>query len=250
MARSSLQRRLIELGRREFRKPRTPVTFTGDPAADRLVNDIRRFPHAYVIGCIMDLQIRTERAWYIPYALSQKLGGFEFDKLANQSMRQCRRLISTPEPLHRFPDKMAVNLHSAISLIRHEYRGKASRIWTDRPTSAALILRFLQFRGVGPKIATMAANILARRFKVPLTNHFAIDISPDVHVKRVFNRLGLVPEKATVDQVVYAARDLYPQFPGILDSVVWKIGRTWCHPRHPECMKCPLDSGCPSAGTL
>ena len=195
----------------------------------------------------MDRQIRTERAWFVPYALAEKLGGFEFHRLAGLNLGTCRRLMTKPEHLHRFPEEMAKNLHSAIMTIRDRYRSRASQIWANRPSSAALILRFLEFRGVGPKIATMAANILARQFKIPLRNYFAIDISPDTHVRRVFYRLGLVPEDAGAEQVVYAARDLNPSFPGLVDSPVWRIGRDWCHVRQPQCSACSMRGVCPSS---
>ena len=51
-------------------------------------------------------------------------------------------------------------------------------------------LRRLEFRGAGPKIATMAANLLARHLKVPFSDYYSIDISVDVQVRRVLSRLG------------------------------------------------------------
>jgi endonuclease-3 len=101
---------------------------------------------------------------------------------------------------------------------------------------------------VGPKIATMAANALAREFKVPLSDHYSIDVSVDVHVRRVFARLGLVPSDSTGDQIVYRARALHPDFPGLLDFPAWEIGRTWCRPQRPDCAACYMTEICPSAG--
>jgi endonuclease III len=64
-----------------------------------------------------------------------------------------------------------------------------------------VVYRFLEFRGVGPKIASMPANILARHFKIPIADYYPIDISADVRVRRVFGRLGLCAPSATVDQL-------------------------------------------------
>lgn len=122
---------------------------------------------------------------------------------------------------------------SAIQLIAIRYEGDASRIWGGKPQSAAVVYRFLELDGVGPKIANMAANILAREFKVPFADYYSVDVSADVHVRRVFARLGLAATNATVDQLVYRARALHPEFPGLMDLPSWEIGRRWCKPPRP-----------------
>ena len=90
----------------------------------------------------------------------------------------------------------------------------------------------------------MAANILARRFKVEFSDYFSIDVSADVHVRRVFARLGLVPEKASVEQTVFRARALHPEFPGLMDMPCFKIGRSWCKPKEPACTDCYMSGVC------
>jgi len=178
-------RLLLEHGERVRSDPWTPVTFTGDARADALLNDIEHVPHAFVLACIMDRQIRAEKAWMVPFRFSDAIGGFEFERLERLSFPQVRRIMTEPEPLHRFVDGMSRNLVEAIALIRERYQGDASKIWSDQPASAELVYRLLEFRGVGPKIATMAANILVRSFKIPLTDYYSIDVSPDIHVRRV-----------------------------------------------------------------
>jgi endonuclease III len=93
----------------------------------------------------------------------------------------------------------------------------------------------------------MTANILARQFKIPLSDYYSIDISADVHVKRVFQRLGLIGPNAGVNEVIYRARSLSPKFPGLLDFPAWEIGRTWCHARRPNCDGCYMRLSCPGA---
>ena len=110
-----------------------------------------------------------------------------------------------------------------------------------------VVFRFLEFEGVGPKIANMAANILARDFKVPFSDYFSIDISADVHVRRVFGRLGLTRPNATIEQLIFRARSLNPKFPGLMDFPVWEIGRNWCGPKIQKCNECYMKDLCPSS---
>ncbi len=246
MSETDIIKRLVEKGEKLFEAEKSFLKFTGIKEADELLNDITNYPHAFALACVMDRQIRAELAWVIPYRLFEKLGHFDLPKLANLSLSQVQELMTKPESLHRFPEEMSNNLYQAIQRIKKEYDGDASGIWSNKPSSAEVVYRFLQFRGVGPKIATMAANILARDYKVKFSDCHSIDISADVHVKRVFNRLGLVPEKASTDEVIYKARALHPKFPGLMDLPTWEIGRNCCKPKQPICDDCYMGDLCPS----
>lgn len=90
----------------------------------------------------------------------------------------------------------------------------------------------------------MATNILVREYKIPLADRNCIDISPDAHVKRVFKRLGFIKEENEY-QLIYSARELNPDYPGIFDLCCWKIGRYFCHPKNPNCKECELNKYCP-----
>jgi len=217
--------------------------FTQNPKANSLLNDLKRYPHAFVLASVMDRQIKAERAWLIPYRISEEIDGFGFSKLVSLKQKRIKEIFKRKK-LHRFNEVMAKNFYLAIQKIHRDYNNEASNIWKDKPKSATIVRRFLEFDGAGVKIATMAANILARRFKIPMRDHICIDISPDVHVKRVFKRLGLTSKNASNDELIYYARELNPKYPGVFDLPAWQIGRNWCHSKKPNCQKCSLNKYC------
>ena len=239
---------LVNEGMRLFRDPKKKVVvYTNVREADELLNDLEGHPHAFVIACLMDQQILAERAWAIPYQLAQRLGNFGFSTLENLTAEEIKRHMTEPKPLHRFFNKMSRNLHSAIARMAKVYSGNAAAIWSGKPSSAEVVHRFLEFRGVGAKIANMAANLLASDFKIPFRDYNSIDVSADVQVRRVFSRLGLIRPDDFPEAVVYRARSLHPDFPGLLDIPAWEIGRNWCKPQKPKCGQCYMQHVCPTA---
>ncbi len=233
--------KLIQSAKELLSGPRKQVEFTEDPKANKFLNDIENYPHGFVLGCIMDRQITAEVAWLMPYKVCKYVGGFSFDELKNVSISELQKLIK-----HRVQN-MPQYFNEAIQRIDEVYDGDASRIWKGCPSSAAIVRQFLEFSGVGPKIATMAANILVRHFKIPVRDKYSIDISVDTHVRRVFKKLGLVRDQASDEEIIYTARELNPEYPGIFDLAVWEIGRNWCKPNRPQCVDCYMRDCCPSS---
>jgi endonuclease III len=248
MTEKKTTRILVEKGRKQWRARRKYLEFAKLPAADKLINDLERHSHIFVLACLMDRQVKAEVAWRLPYLLGKRAGGCSFGRFKKLTVGQVRRHMAKPNPLHRFIKDMAGIFHEGIQRIAEEYKGKAYRIWEGKLSSAEIVYRFTEFKGAGPKIATMAANILARQFKVRMKDYHSIDISPDVHVRRVMWRLGLTPKDASNDMLIYKARALHPGFPGIIDYPLWEIGKAWCKARRQECEACYLEGLCPSAG--
>ena len=257
--------RLVERGKEKFKAPKdNPLNLKKPPHLDeaqyqeakKLVHvRLTHHPHAFVIACIMDRQIVANRAWLIPYLLSQRIGKpeepkFDFEILRELSKDEIQDHMKGPPALHRYPKDMSRYIHAALRHIADKYEGMAENIWSGCPSSASLVYKFLEFKGIGPKIATMAANTLVRDFKIAVSDHFSIDISPDRHVRRVFQRLDLIPKRASNEQIIYCARELNPKFPGLLDLPAFEIGRSWCSPKKPHCIECFMEDICPTSGRL
>jgi endonuclease III len=90
----------------------------------------------------------------------------------------------------------------------------------------------------------MAANILVRDFRVPVSDKYSIDVSVDVHVRRVTRRLGLVRPDCSDEEIIYRAREMNPKYPGVIDFGLWDLGRSCCRPKAPDCGFCQFRRLC------
>lgn len=203
------------------------------------------YPHLFVLSCIMDRQYDTTKAWEIPCKVCQKYApSYQLKDLASVSEAEYVEYF-VEKKLHRFNEKMAKNFCSAVKRIVDEYKGDASQIWANEPSSAEVIYHFLQFKGVGVKIATMAANILHRDYGVKFSDYHSLDVSADTHVLRVMYRLGLVNDRNSIEQAIYKARDISPDYPGIIDRFCWELGKDGiCSEQNPRCSECPMNDVC------
>lgn len=235
---------LIKLGKREFKE-----TFSGDPVADALLADFDNTPHAFVLGCLMDRGIPAEKAWALPRKIFEEFGSVSIEDLQKYSLQEWVSLFDERKWHPYGGEQMGKVAHHAVRDIAEKYDGNAAKIWDGNPSSGTVVYRFLEFRGVAQKISSMAANILVRHFRIPMSDHCGIDISVDTHTKRVVKRMGLVPQSATKEMIIWKARGLHPKYPGIFDYICWKIGREFCHQKKaPNCEGCPVRSDCPKIG--
>jgi len=222
-------------------KPSDRIPDDSLPEADALADSD---PYAFLIAVLADYRVRASRAWNLPYLLKQRLGHLNPGRISSMPLQDLERVMTKPTALHRHPRGVAEFILDSSRLLVQRYEGDASRIWADSPRTEDIQSRLEAFHGVGQKKASMAANILVRDYSIPVRDRRGIDVSGDVHVLRVFWRTGLTRDP-TVDDVVGAARELHPEYPGALDLPAWTIGRHHCHPRNPDCQSCPLDPVCP-----
>lgn len=221
-------------------KPGIVVTFTPDDAANKFV---LKNPNAFLFAVIFDQGIQSERAWAAPYFLSQRLGHFKLERIATMPLSKLSEVIAKPPALHRYVNIIPDWLIAAAEKLLAEYDGDASNVWNDSPTATDLISRLTAFKGIGPKKAAMATQILMRDMSVPLRRTAGTQVAYDTHIRRVFLRTGLVGNDDPA-QINSVARRFSPDDPGAMDLPAWYVGRNWCHPNGPECQTCRLSKAC------
>ncbi len=94
----------------------------------------------------------------------------------------------------------------------------------------------MQFKGVGPKTASIVLLFSLGRPAFPV----------DTHVHRVTGRLGLRPAKLSADQCHTYFEGLFaPETYATAHLNLIRHGREVCHARGPECACCVLKKVCP-----
>lgn len=96
------------------------------------------------------------------------------------------------------------------------------------------IEELVKFNGVGRKTANL---VVAKGFNKPA-------ICVDVHVHRIFNRLGYVKTK-NPEETEFALREKLPKKYWIdINTLIVTFGQNICKPQKPLCEKCPISKYC------
>jgi len=179
-------------------------------------------PYLVLIGCILSL--RTN------------------DKTTYPATLRMLELAKTPEQMSRVNVK---DLAQAIYPVGF-YENKAKQIIElSRQIVEELdgkvpdeIEELIKFNGVGRKTANL---VLAKGFNKPA-------ICVDVHVHRIFNRLGYVNTK-TPEETEFALRKKLPlKYWLDINTLLVTHGQNVCKPQRPKCSECPISQWCSKRG--
>lgn len=199
--------------------------------------------NAFIIGLISDQSVKAETAWSLPYKLSERLGNFEFKEILKKyTEKDIEDIIREKSSLHRYPSRMANYIYNAMNDIVTKYDSNAENIWKNK-TAAEIVESLEKFKGISHKKASLGTLILVRDLGIDIIDKENIDIAYDIHIRRLFLRLGLVDEDVQ-EKILEEARKIYPEFPGRLTTAFWTIGREFCRPTEPTCLICPLYECC------
>jgi len=93
----------------------------------------------------------------------------------------------------------------------------------------------MKFKGVGPKTAAIVLLFSLGRPAFPV----------DTHIYRVTGRIGLRPEKMTVEEAhTHLEKLLLPETYYAAHLNIIRLGREICAARKPACLRCPLRELC------
>lgn len=191
--------------------------------------------NAFIIGLISDQSVKAETAWSLPYKLSERLGNFEFKEILKKyAEKDIEDIIREKPSLHRYPSRMANYIYNAMNDIVTKYDSNAENIWKNK-TAAEIVESLEKFKGISHKKASLGTLILVRDLGIDIIDKENIDIAYDIHIRRLFLRLGLVDEDVQ-EKILAEARKIYPEFPGRLTTAFWTIGREFCRPTEPTCL--------------
>ncbi len=116
------------------------------------------------------------------------------------------------------------NLINTSKIIVEKYRGIVPSSMTE----------LIQLPGVGRKTASCVINYA---FKKPA-------IAVDVHVHRIFNRIGIIKTK-TPESTESALKQIYKEKDWIyINRIFVRFGKEVCFSRSPNCARCKLNSMC------
>ena len=147
--------------------------------------------------------------------------------------------------LAKTPDKMAKvdisDLEKAIYPVGF-YKNKAaqivelSKILVDKygGNVPCDIDELCKFRGVGRKTANL---VLSQGFNTPA-------ICVDVHVHRIFNRLGYIKTKNPEETEFELRKKLPKKYWIPINTLLVTHGQNICKPIRPQCDKCPISEYC------
>ncbi len=175
-------------------------------------------PYLVLISCILSL--RTN------------------DKTTYPATLRMLKLARTPEQMSKVNEADLSNAIYPVGFYANKAKQiiKLSKELVEKYNSKVpcSIEELCKFNGVGRKTANL---VVARGFNEPA-------ICVDVHVHRIFNRLGYVKTK-NPEETEFALRKKLPKKYWIeINTLIVTHGQNCCKPQKPCCDSCPINNYC------
>ena len=175
-------------------------------------------PYLVLIGCVLSL--RTNDKTTYPATLRMLELAKTPNRMKNVSVEDLKNAIY---PVGFYENK-AKQIIEFSRIIDEEFNGIVPNTIED----------LIKFKGVGRKTANL---VLAKGHGIPA-------ICVDVHVHRIFNRLGYVKTK-TPEETEFALREKLPQKYWLdINTLMVTHGQNVCKPLKPDCKNCPISEFC------
>ncbi|MFW5468786.1 HhH-GPD-type base excision DNA repair protein [Knoellia sp. CPCC 206435] len=139
------------------------LTIAQDPAADKVLSED---PFALLTGMLLDQQFPMERAFAGPAKVLERFGTLDVGAIAAAEPEAFADLCATPPAVHRYGRSMAGRIQALATVVRDEYDGDASRIWTGVDSGGELFARVAALPGFGEQKAKIFVALLAKQLGV------------------------------------------------------------------------------------
>jgi uncharacterized HhH-GPD family protein len=139
----------------------TKLAWTEHPEAQQL---IAQNPVAFVIGFILDQQVRVQTAFAAPLHLLGRLGHLDPARIAAMPVEELEAAFHQPFPLHRYHRAMARRVHACMSWLVEAHGGEPELVWRDATDMTDLRSRIAALPGFGKLKAATVSMVLARKF--------------------------------------------------------------------------------------
>lgn len=145
--------------------PKPAYPFTPDDEANAL---LARDGTAFLIGLLLEQQVRSEKAFVGPSELRKRIGPFDARAIAQLRPARLDKAFRTPPALHRYPRMMAKRVQTLCRCLVDEYGGDGARVWARVRDAKTLYERLRALPGFGDGKAACGVRILARYGGKPL----------------------------------------------------------------------------------
>lgn len=134
-----------------------------DEAADELLSSD---PFALVVGMLLDQQFPMERAFAGPAQVKERFGTLDPAEIAAAEPEAFADLCATPPAVHRYGRSMAGRIQAVAAVVRDEYDGDPTMIWTTAADTKDLLKRLKALPGFGDQKARIFAALLGKQLGV------------------------------------------------------------------------------------
>ncbi|HUQ98085.1 MAG TPA: endonuclease III [Gemmatimonadaceae bacterium] len=204
------------------RRIRTEVKQFADAAMFDLADRGYKTAFHQLVACIISIRTRDEVS--LPTAIKLFEAAPTPEAIARLPVRQIARVIRSSS----FYETKAYNIRDIAQRVVTEYGGKL-------PCDFEVMT---SFRGVGPKCANLTLGIACG----------GTEISVDIHVHRVTNRLGYVATSGPDATRTALERQLPKKYWVEINRLLVPFGKHICTGHLPKCSICPVLEYCRQVG--
>jgi endonuclease III len=173
-------------------------------------------------------------------AISDAFSNFDFHKVADYDEKDVKELMKN-DRIIRHEGKIKATIFNAKRMVEIvEQYGSFANYLNSFPSIDGLIEKlqgyYDGFKGIGER------NVYELLKEISIQT-----IKPDRQVQKVFLRLGLIGEKAGLEEIVKIGMTMAKevnQRPCAVDWLLWRFGSEVCKTKNPLCDKCSFDESC------